>query len=192
MLVVKMYDDSQPRDDSGKWTDSGGGDGVDVQKMHIDVNSVYSGNINNLKKAKIAHQQLTDMGYHTHSVHLSSTSFGNSLYMNVKNDQGHEFKVRSSDHSVSNFDRIGNEIHIQQDGRLSKQDYMYLERINHPTRYTKTELESKILESVPKNKITPEHKILGERISKKTGKPIYDVERVRKDTYYKRNDDLSY
>lgn len=150
----------------------------DVSRIDISPTDPYSGkNYNNVQKAKVAYEQLQELGINVESVAYSSTSWGNSFYMNA-DVKGAKIKIRSSDHSVTNYDRIVNEFHINEKG-LSRNDYLTLERTMFPDRFIRNEIVDFIEEVVPKNMITADHEIVEERVSKRTGKPVFLVRRRR-------------
>ena len=58
-------------------------------------------------------EQIKENGYEV-SVNYSKTNFGEShyLYVNLKDDYNRRVKIRISDHSVTNYNRIFDEIHL--------------------------------------------------------------------------------
>lgn len=154
--------------------------GVDVSKMVLSdlgekhQNGSHAGN---LRRAKIAYEGLSKAGYEVESVSPSTTNYGSSLYLNLKSNGEDKIKVRISDHSVTNIDRIRNEYHVNKEGKLNKGDYMYLDRMKNPGKYVKQEREVVTLLSVPKNQLTENDTVLRERIAKNSGKTVYDIER---------------
>jgi len=100
----KEWDESKhPRvpagngDESGQFTDK---EGVGIPVKSID----------NLSKDVLL--KLKERGFSVSGINKSKTAYGESHYITVYDVNGEDFKVRISDHSVTNIDRLRNEIHI--------------------------------------------------------------------------------
>jgi hypothetical protein len=134
-------------------------------------------------------------------VNLSKTSFGRSQYIyatdltNEFPDESNAVKIRISDHSVSNFDRMFNEVHLD----LKNTEYnealgqYILAKVRFKIGRLRKEYFTHEIVTLPETKrlettnLTDKDVIISESLTKK-GKPMYWVER----TNYKRFNQYTY
>ena len=134
-------------------------------------------------------------------VNLSKTSFGRSQYIyatdltNEFPDESNAVKIRISDHSVSNFDRMFNEVHLD----LKNTEYnealgqYILAKVRFKIGRLRKEYFTHEIVTLPETKrlettnLTDKDVIISESLTKK-GKPMYLVER----TNYKRFNQYTY
>ncbi len=134
-------------------------------------------------------EEVDSLGYKT-IINQSSSNFGKSEYiyvLNAEDEYNLDFaaKIRISDHGVSNYDRIFNEIHISgfhkitkesldsivEDVRFKLERQKYFEIRNFTEKFYTGNIET----PTP----YPTDKITSERMNKAGTKKIYTVDRVR-------------
>lgn len=134
-------------------------------------------------------------------VNLSKTSFGRSQYIyatdltNEFPDESNAVKIRISDHSVSNFDRMFNEIHLDlKDTEYDESLGQYiLAKVRFKIGRLRKEYFTHEIVTLPETKrvettnLTDKDVIISESLTKK-GKPLYKVDR----TNYKRFNQYTY
>lgn len=134
-------------------------------------------------------------GYIVSDISYSKTKFGNSNYMYIYKDKidlnnfSDGLKVRVSDHSVSNFDRIFNEVHIpfppSKIFTLNRQLQEIDFRLNK-NKFFKSEdgYEDNIVEmEVNENNLKDTDIVISERLSsgrRGAGRKIFKIRRVNK------------
>ena len=145
-------------------------------------------------------QFLKENGLNT-KVNLSKTSFGRSQYIyatdltNEFPDESNAVKIRISDHSVSNFDRMFNEIHLDlKDTEYDESLGQYiLAKVRLKIGRLRKEYFTHEIVTLPETKrvettnLTDKDVIISESLTKK-GKPLYKVDR----TNYKRFNQYTY
>lgn len=141
-----------------------------------------------METIKILEKEIQQMGYKTKIVH-SLTNFGESYYLYVTMhdrdycDDLNSLKIRFSDHSVTNIDRVFNEIHYSINVEYSQDmlDYILFElrfKFERLIFFDKVETfvkEYNTLET-PKKRDTDE--VISERLNKMGNKIIYTVRRT--------------
>ena len=113
----------------------------------------------------------------------SNTDYGESHYYELSDNEGNTKKVRISDHSVENADRLTNESHFSTQGKgaaeFNKKSADNLENYFFPDRFeAKDTYVNKKIE-IPEKDLKTSDKIISERTSDK-GNKIYLVERPEK------------
>lgn len=84
--------------------------------------------------ANYVHDRLIELGIkQERGLQKSVTSYGTSYYIVLYHQNGNHYKLRISDHSVTNVDRIKNEIHITD--RNVESVLNELEKVFYPERY---------------------------------------------------------
>lgn len=131
--------------------------------------------------AKLIIETLIENGYDARYAGKSETDFGTSEYVNVWQNEANCTKVRISDHSVTNYDRIFSEIHFPITVDPQHAAFHTLEEIRF--RFDRDKFFEK-REILVKNKTTfetpkplPDDEIISERIGKK-GHTVYTVVRT--------------
>ena len=178
---IACHFNSKERFDNGATIDKGGKN-VYVNASHEDMNEY----------TLFIKKQIESEGYYVSSPSYSKTKFGNSNYLYVDTEElGNRVKVRVSDHSVTNLDRMFDEIHLHYPPysgflgsieNLIKQIRFRLQK----DKYFKDEdgVEEYIVKmDVNEKDLRQTDKILLERLStgrRGAGRKIFAIERINK------------
>lgn len=119
----------------------------------------------------------------------SITDYGESHYYQVTQNGEYPLKIRISDHSVENLDRIRNEIHFRVNGNIWDKDFINgIEKIEYyyfSDRYEKVPIKEIQQIYVFKDKIRPTDKLLGKEFITKKGETTYFIEREKVTNFFK-------
>lgn len=137
-------------------------------------------------------------GYYVNNPSYSKTDFGNSNYLNVyltdsTADYSSQQKIRISDHSVQNYDRIFNEIHIKfpyykSDEKFNDSDFLWLIReLNFKFKRNEYFESRDAIQNytssfdINEKELRPTDKIMSTRLSsgrRGAGRTIYSIHRI--------------
>jgi hypothetical protein len=133
-------------------------------------------------------EQIKENGYDV-SVNYSKTNFGEShyLYVNLKDDYNRRVKIRISDHSVTNYNRIFDEIHLgfpkNENTKYSKETIeSLLEKIRWKLERSKYFTPKDVIEKTKAYNVETENikesDVLQRQFKTKKGKDMYIVTRT--------------
>lgn len=119
----------------------------------------------------------------------SKTDYGESHYYEITKNGEYPLKVRISDHSVENVDRMRNEVHFRVNGKVWDEDFTNgIEKIEYyffSDKYEKVPIKEIQQIYVFKDQIRPTDKLLGKEFITKKGDTQYLIERERITDFFK-------
>ena len=181
-----FFNENQLRDENGMWTDESdiynpnSNEYYPLDKDPIGTWDAHA--INDEDRFKKMVNKLEEVGFEKGAIgtSISKTDYGESYYIfpdKLKDGGGDDIKIRISDHSVSNIDRMRNEYHAirGKEGQAIKdvEYYFYSERFLK--KKIKVNVTNRI--EIPSHKLLNTDKIISERVSKSNNK-IYNIERT--------------